>query len=172
MDVRTNGRPDGAHARRGEHRPAARRPPPADTHARRAIDTLVRYTGDRCAPCAIIGAMKQRTSITWEPENYTGLKRYCAASGETMTQFVNELVSAVLPELLHAVDLADQFKNAKADVKKRFTENVDTASSVVMPQVQAAYRSYQEMMANLDEVAEVSAGGKEPPYSNTGVIKL
>ena len=115
--------------------------------------------------------MKQRTSITWEPENYTGLKRYCAASGETMTQFVNELVSAALPQLLHAVDLADQLKNAKADVKKRFTENIDTASSAVIPQVQAAYRAYQEMMANLDEVAEVSAGGKEPPYSNTGVIK-
>ena len=114
--------------------------------------------------------MKQRTSITWEPENYTGLKRYCAASGETVTQFVNELVSAVLPELLRVVDLADQLKNAKADVKKRFTENVDTASSVVIPQVQAAYRAYQEMMANLDEVVEVSAGGKEPPYSNTGVV--
>ena len=167
MDGWTHGRPERTAAGRA---PPARAPAAAVTQARRANDTLVRYE-DRCAPCAIIGAMKQRTSITWEPENYTGLKRYCAASGETMTQFVNELVSAVLPELLRAVDLADQLKNAKADVKKRFTENVDTASSVVMPQVQAAYRAYQEMMANLDEVAEVSAGGKEPPYSNTGVIK-
>ena len=152
--------------------PPARPPPASRRHPRTTSERHAgALHGDRCAPCAIIGAMKQRTSITWEPENYTGLKRYCAASGETVTQFVNELVSAALPQLLHAVDLADQLKNAKADVKKRFTENIDTASSAVIPQVQAAYRAYQEMMANLDEVVEVSAGEKEPPYSNTGVIK-
>lgn len=132
----------------------------------------MRFTGVRCAPDAIIGAMKQRTSITWEPENYSGLKRFCAASGETVTQFVNSMVSAALPDLLHAVDLADQLKGATFEAKQNFSANLDASSETVLPKVQAAYRAYQEMMANLDEATEITgADDKQPPYSNTGVIK-
>lgn len=115
---------------------------------------------------------KPRTTISWEPKNLQMLQKFAQASGETQTEIVNSLVAAALPEMMHVIDLAEQLKHAKDDVKKNFNDTVEASSNIVLPRVKSAYRAYQEMMANLDEAVEITHGeGKEPPYSNTGVIK-
>lgn len=116
--------------------------------------------------------MKPRTSITWEPRNLDVLRRFSAASGESITSIVNEIVAAFAPDMTRVIELAERMQSASEEVRQHMTTVAEQSASTVMPQAQEAYRAYQTMLANLDELASAGTGNeKQPPYSNTGVIK-
>ena len=112
--------------------------------------------------------MNPRTSITWKPENIEFLRRYSKIINEPVSDIVNELISVAIPDIQRVIDLAEQLRNANMDVKANVASVAEEASDKITPSLRAAYRSYNEMMANIQQAIDVTQGNL-PPDSNTGV---